>query len=233
MWMEIKGLQKASLVDYPDRIVATIFLPGCSMRCPFCYNRDLVLIPNKIPNISEKDIIDHLENRRGKLDGVCITGGEPTLHKDLIKLCKKIKQKKFLVKIDTNGTNPEILQQLIKDKLVDYIAMDIKGNFENYKIASGIEVDMDNIRKSIKLIKSSGIDYEFRTTVVRGLHIPEDIEKMAKELAPAKKYVIQNFMPKDTTINPEFSNLTSFTEAELEDFRIAAKKNIENVEIRS
>lgn len=223
--MEVGGLEKSTLIDYPGRIAATVFLIGCNFRCPFCYSSELVL-PEKIlkqPRISEKDFFKFLNERKGLLDGVVICGGEPTIQKDLPGFIKKIKNLGFLVKLDTNGSNPEILKKLIADKLVDYIAMDIKAPLKSlkYEKATGVKVDLEKIRKSIEIIKNSGIDYEFRTTVVPTIHTKKDVIQIAKDIGPAKKYFLQNFRA-EKTIDPHFERIKPY----LKDFLLEIKKEI-------
>lgn len=198
--MQIGGLQELTLIDYPGKLAATVFICGCNFRCPFCYSSEIVL-PEKIkiqPKFSEKEFFDFLKSRKNLIEGVVICGGEPTMCRDLISFIKKIKKEGFFVKLDTNGSEPKVLENLISEKLIDYVAMDIKAPFLNYAKAAGVKVDLAKIKKSVELIKKSGIDYEFRTTVVPGVHTREDILQMARDLAPAKKYFLQNFLPQKT-----------------------------------
>ncbi len=230
--LEIGGLEKSTLIDYPGRIACTVFLIGCNFRCPFCYSSELVL-PEKIklqPRISEKDFFDFLKKRKKLLEGIVICGGEPTIHKDLPDFIKRIKNLGYLVKLDTNGSNPKILKELIDGKLakrgslssltslprsgsslVDYIAMDIKAPLENekYNKATGVKTNLNNIKKSIELIKNSGLDYEFRTTVVPTVHTKEDIIDIVQWVKPAKKYYLQNFRP-EKTIDPKFERIKPY-----------------------
>jgi len=195
--MVIGGLQKNTLIDFPGRIACTVFLCGCNFRCPFCYSSELVL-PDKIkeqPKISEKDFFDFLESRKELLDGVVLCGGEPTINKDLPEFIKKIKSLGFLVKLDTNGSNPQMLGSLIDKKLIDYIAMDIKGPKERYDEFAGVRVDIKKIQESIDILKEDEIDYEFRSTIVPGLHTKENVVDMAKWIKGAKKYYLQSFRP--------------------------------------
>lgn len=238
--MKIGGLQKLTLIDYPKKTAATIFVSGCNFRCGFCYNPELVL-PEKIkkhPLISEKKLYDFLSQRKGMLQGVCITGGEPTIHSDLPKFISNIKKMEFLVKLDTNGSNPEMLKKLIKEKLVDYVAMDIKApiganfQFSKYKKATGVKVDLNKIKKSVEILKSSNIEHEFRTTVVPGTHAKEDIIQIAKDIAPAKKYYLQNFEPKKNTINPDFQNIKPYSKDFLIEIQKVIKHFFEICEIR-
>ncbi len=213
--MEIGGLQKLTLIDYPGRLGATVFLVGCNFRCPWCYSAELVL-PEKIKlqaKISEKEFFDFLEKRKEFLEGVCITGGEPTLNKDLPDFIERIRSLSFSVKLDTNGSNPEMLESLFNKNLVDYLAMDVKAPLERekYEIASGSKADLDKIKKSIKIIKNSKIEYEFRTTLVPGIHTKKEIIQMAKDISPAKRFYLQNFRP-EKTIKPEFKKRKPYSE---------------------
>jgi len=200
--MEIGGLQKSTLIDYPGKIACTVFLVGCNFRCPWCYSSELVL-PEKIkkhPKIPQAEIFDFLRKRKNNLDGVVICGGEPTIHSSLARFLKKIKNLGFLVKLDTNGSNPGTIKELVGEGLVDYIAMDVKAPLDNrkYQEATGREVDVSGIKESIAIIKNSGIDYEFRTTVVPGIHSKEDIIRIAGSISPARKYFLQKFRPEKT-----------------------------------
>ncbi len=232
--VEIGGLQKTTLIDYPGRLAAVVFLVGCNFRCPFCYSAELVL-PEKIklqPRISEKEVFDFLEQRKGLLEGVVICGGEPTIQKDLPQFLEMIKKMGFLVKLDTNGSNPEILKDLIDRKLVDYVAMDIKAPFIKYKETSGGRADLDKIKQSIGIIKSSGIDYEFRTTVVPTMHSKEDIIQLAKDISPAKKYFIQGFRP-EKTIEKKFETVKGYSEEFLTEIKREIEKFFEICQVRS
>jgi pyruvate formate lyase activating enzyme len=192
--MRIGGFQKMTLIDYPGKLAATVFTVGCNFRCSFCHNPELVL-PEKFPPLNnlEAEFFQHLSKRKGKLEGVCITGGEPTLQPDLLDFIKKIKQMGFLVKLDSNGSQPEILKKIIAEKLVDFIAMDIKNSSAGYARAVGLNVELKKIKQSVKLIMESGIDYEFRTTVVPGIHSEKDFEKIGQWLSGAKAYYLQEY----------------------------------------
>jgi len=230
--MIIGGLQRATLIDFPGKVACTVFLSGCNFRCPWCYSKELVLPQNITiqPKISEKQFFDFLETRRNLLSGVVVCGGEPTIHKDLPPFIKKIKEMNFLVKLDTNGSNPRALQNLFKDHLLDYVAMDIKQS-QKYNEATGIKVDMAKIKKSVDLIKNSGVDYEFRTTVVPTIHTKEDIVEIAKWITPAKRYYLQNFLP-ERTINPAFESKRPFSDEDLLDIQKAIVPLFETCEIR-
>ena len=215
--MKIGGLQKLTLIDYPGKIAATVFCLGCSFRCPWCYNIELVL-PEKIktnPQISESEFFFFLKERKNLLEGVCLSGGEPTIYEDLPEFIKKIRDLGYAVKLDTNGSNPEMLENLIKDNLVDYVAMDIKAPKEKYsELVGGKKNDqsiLENVQKSIDILNENKVDYEFRTTLVPVLLKKEDIIEIARWIQPAKKYFIQNFQPLKT-IDPDFEKIQSYPE---------------------
>src|SRR3989338_1289419 len=195
----IKGLQKTSLVDFPSCLACTVFISTCNFRCGFCYNVDLVDDSNKLKEYTEEDILKFLEKRKNVLDGVCITGGEPALYDNLRGFISKIKSRGFKVKLDTNGARPDILKSLIDDGLLDYIAMDIKSSKEKYSKAAGIKVDIDKIQESINLIRDSGVDYEFRTTVVPDFFSEEDAKSIGEWLKGSKKYALQQFITREKT----------------------------------
>ena len=227
--MRIGGLQKVSLLDFPGNIAATVFLTGCNMRCPFCHNAPLVLPGQQTdPEIPEQALLDFLESRKGKLDGVCITGGEPTLHRDLPDLLRKIKAMGFRLKLDTNGTNPQMLEQLLAEGLLDYVAMDIKNCPEKYPVTCGGD-HLEAVKKSAALLMNSGVEYEFRTTVTRQLHTREDMEKIGAWLAGAKRYYIQQFVDSGNLIG---QGLSALSPEEMEILRQAALTYIPNTTLR-
>lgn len=193
--MLIGGFQKTSLLDYPEKISAIVFTQGCNFRCPYCHNPELLKADGNTPNVSVSSVLDFLKTRRGKLDGVVITGGEPCLHVDLPEFIKEIKKLGFLVKLDTNGSYPGMLERLTEENLLDYIAMDIKAPLNRYKYISGIDIDINKIKMSIKHIMNCGTDYEFRTTVLKRLLSIEDFEKIGNEIHGAKRYYLQKFVP--------------------------------------
>lgn len=206
--MEIHGFNKLTLLDYPGKIACTIFTGSCNFRCPFCHNATLVLNPKAQPSISEDEILACLKERRDRLEGVAITGGEPTLYPDLPDFISKIKALGYPVKLDSNGSKPQVLRNLIESGLVDKIAMDIKAAPENYGRAVGISnFSMDEIFESADLLMDSGargvIDYEFRTTVVEGIHTEKDFEKISRWLKGAKAYFLQQFKDSGDLISPE------------------------------
>ena len=220
--MKISGFDKLTLLNYPDKVACTIFTSGCNLRCPFCHNSGLVT--NNYNEISFDSIYEYLKKRIGILDGVCITGGEPLIHADIKDYIKKIKDLGYLVKIDTNGCNPKLLKELIDLKLVDYIAMDIKNIYSKYDINSGVKVNIDNIKKSISIIENSGIDYEFRTTIVKEFHSTQDIKEILSYISSNSNYYIQNFKNSNDVFN---RNLSSFSEKEL----VEMKNKINNKNI--
>jgi len=227
--MLIGGFQKFSLIDYPGKICAIIFTQGCNFHCPYCYNPELVKSELFTEPISEEKIFSFLDKRKGKLDAVEITGGEPTIQKDLLGFLKKIKDKNFLVKLDSNGTNPDVIKRAIDSGLIDYVAMDVKApvgaktrnsklktqnnssklKISKYDKATGVKVNLEKIKKSVEILKNSGIDYEFRTTVVPGIHTKKDILEIAKEIGPAKRYYLQNFRP-EKTLDPRFEKIKPY-----------------------
>ena len=222
--MEIGGLQKLTLIDYPGKIACTAFLINCNFRCPFCYASELVL-PEKIknqPRTPEKDFFNFLKERKGLLEGAVICGGEPCINKNLPQFLKKIKKLEYSVKLDTNGSNPEMLKALIKKKLIDYVAMDIKAPKEKYEKVVGKKINIKNIEKSIKILKEGKIDYEFRTTLTPNLIEKKDILKIARWISGAPKYYLQNFRA-EKTINPKFERIKPYScEYMIEILRVVA-----------
>ena len=191
--MKICGFNKTTLLDYPGCVAATIFLGGCNFRCPFCHNGDLVLKSGQMTGYEEKEVLAFLKKRRNVLEGVCITGGEPTLHAELPEFISKIKELGYLVKLDTNGSNPEMLKSLVKEKLIDYVAMDVKAPLAKYEKVCGVAVDVEKIKQSVEFLKQGEIPYEFRTTVVKELHTGEDILEIGRYLRGASKYFLQSY----------------------------------------
>jgi pyruvate formate lyase activating enzyme len=230
--LKIKGFQKTSLIDYPGKICSVLFLPGCNYRCPYCQNPDLIKNPDKLPDIKEDYVLSFLEKRKKLIDGVCITGGEPTIHKELPTFIKKIKEQGLLVKLDTNGSNPEIVEQLIKNKLIDYVAMDVKAPLEKYNEVVRVNVDIEKIKETIRILMTSNIDYEFRTTVLPKFHKKEDLLKIAKLIKGAKKYYLQQFRAL-VTLDKTFENEATYTEKELNNFVIDLKPYFNEVGVRT
>lgn len=211
--MQIGGLQKLSLLDYPDRTCCTIFTVGCNLRCPFCHNASIIHLPFSGDIISEEELFSFLKKRKGLLDGVCITGGEPLLQKDLEPFFYEIKSLGFSIKLDTNGSFPERLQQLISSKLVDYVAMDIKNSQDKYSQTIGIKnFDLGPIKESVSILMADVVPYEFRTTMVRELHTAEDMLALAQWIQGSEKYYIQSFVHSDDVLAKD---LSGYSEKEL------------------
>lgn len=203
--MTIKGFQKTTLLDFPEKLACTVFTGGCNFRCPFCHNASLVLRAGDMEGISEDEFFSYLSKRKRMLDGVCITGGEPLLCRDIEEFIMKIKNEGLLVKLDTNGTFPEKLERLLDAHLVDYVAMDVKNSKEKYALTAGTKEFPTEIERSIEIIISKAQDYEFRTTVVKELHTPQDIVKIAEWIKNAKKYFLQAYVDSGDTIKSGFS----------------------------
>ncbi len=228
--MRIGGLEKSSLLDYPGKISCIVYTVGCNFRCPYCHNPELV-DETIDQEISSEHLLDFLKTRQGLLDGVVITGGEPTMHQDLPELIKSIKDLGFLVKLDSNGTNPAMLEQLIKDRLVDYLAMDIKSPLSKYSQTVARPTDIDAIKRSIELIMSQAVEYEFRTTVIKTMLTPEDFDEIAKLIRGAKRYYLQRFEP-IKILNPQFRQKTTYSDSELESIREKLAKHVECCGVR-
>jgi pyruvate formate lyase activating enzyme len=235
--MIIAGLQKTTLIDYPGKLACIVFLAVCNFRCPWCYSSELVL-PIKIakqPRLLEKDFFDFLRQRKDLLEGVVICGGEPTVNKDLPQFLQKIKNLGFLVKLDTNGSNPEMLKNLVEQNLIDYVAMDIKSSITNpiYKniLLEGIEIQ--DIQKSVEFLKKSNIDFEFRTTVVNSIHKKQEFLEIADWIGGENiKYYLQNFVP-TKTIDPEFEKIKPFQKEFLQEIVKEISPKFKICEIRS
>jgi len=209
--MKIGAVQRFSLIEYPGKISAIIFCQGCNFRCPYCYNRELVLPELFQPLLLEEDILDFLAKRRGKLEAVTITGGEPALQPDLNSFISRLKGMEYLVKVDTNGSIPIVLEEWIQSRLVDYIAMDIKGPLDKYGEITRSGIDPDKILQSIGILMASGVDYEFRTTVVQSLLTGDDILKIARLIAGAKRYALQRFLA-SKTLDDSFMDKRTFSD---------------------
>lgn len=210
--MTIKGLQKLTLLDYPGTLAAIVFVGGCNFRCPFCHNGTLVLGGDG--DIDMGVLFSFLESRRTKLGAVVISGGEPTLYADLPDFIRQVRSLGYKIKLDTNGTNPEMIKQLVSEGLVDYIAMDIKNSPEAYDVTSGVKADMAKISESVKFLLSDNVEYEFRTTVVRQLHTHENMRKIGEWIKGAKRYFIQNYKHTDGVISQGLEAHTTKTVAE-------------------
>ncbi|MBR2020672.1 MAG: anaerobic ribonucleoside-triphosphate reductase activating protein [Clostridia bacterium] len=194
--MNVQGYQKLTLLDYPGRVACTVFTGGCNLRCPFCHNAGLVQTPVAYGS-AEGEVLDYLSKRKGILDGVCITGGEPLLQPDLADFVGRVKEMGFLVKLDTNGTMPGRLGDLLSTGLIDYVAMDVKSSPEGYARAVGAEIDVQAIEESMRYIQGSGVAHEFRTTAVKGIHTAEDFAAIGKWIGRDEAYFIQGFVASD------------------------------------
>jgi len=222
--MLIGGYQKLTLIDYPGKLATTVFTVGCSFRCPFCHNPELVLVTrNPQLDSQEAEFFAHLKKRIGKLEGVCVTGGEPTIQSDIIPFIKKIKKLGFLVKLDSNGSRPDVLKKIFDQKLVDFVAMDIKNSLPKYAMTTGTKnVDIERVKLSVELIRNSKIPYEFRTTAVPGIHTEKDFIEIGKWLQGTPKYYLQKY--REVTILDQ--NLKKKTQGKKLDLQ-KIKKSIE------
>jgi len=231
--MKIKGFIKNTFIEYPGKIAAMIFLPNCNFRCSFCFNPELISDSDKIKDIDEKEVFEFLEKQKKWIDAVIISGGEPTLHKDLPDFIKKIKAMGYLVRIYTNGTNPEMLKQLIDKKMIDSIAMDVKAPLteESYEAITNVKGLIEKVKKSISLIMDSEIDYEFRTTVVPTMHSEKDIEEIAKYVKNANSLILQKFLP-ENALDSKLKKLKTQSDEEMEKLANAARKYVKNVSWR-
>lgn len=228
--MKIHGLNKLTLLDYPGLTACTVFTGGCNFRCPFCHNAVLVLDPDSQPVIDEEEIFAYLEKRKRILEGVCVTGGEPTLDPDLHGFAERIKKTGYKVKLDTNGTRPDVLKRLVRDGLADYVAMDIKNSPERYGLSTGMKnPPLREVMESVEFLKTGVVDYEFRTTVVKGLNDGKSFGDVAEWLAGAEKYYLQVFRGGDGLIDTGTEGLPV---AEMEEFLPVLRKKIKKVEIR-
>ncbi|HOW57896.1 MAG TPA: anaerobic ribonucleoside-triphosphate reductase activating protein [Smithellaceae bacterium] len=229
--MKIGGLQKVSLIDYPGLICAIVFSQGCNFRCPYCHNPELVEPRLFRADLPEKDVLDFLSTRRGKLDAVSITGGEPTLQGDLQSFIVKLKKMGFAIKLDTNGSQPEVIKTLLAEKLLDFIALDVKGPLEKYSSIINAKIDSAAITASIKLVLKSGIPYEFRTTVVKSQLTEKDLTGIAKMLRGADKFILQQFVPVKT-LDKKFLKENSYSSQEWEKIKKRLEKEIPSVIVR-
>lgn len=230
--MVIGGFVKFSLIDYPGKTCAVIFTQGCNFRCRYCHNPELCGPGNVKKTISLSDVYNFLSHRLGKLDAVTITGGEPTLHSDLIDVIKIIKDMEFLIKLDSNGSKPEVIEKIIKERLVDYFAMDVKSPLEDYKRIIGWNIAPELLKRSIDLIINSGIEHEFRTTVVKSLTALDDLYKIAQTVKGAENYFLQKFYPSGKIIDPTLMADSSYTDEELCGLTRKFKNLVKNCDVR-
>ncbi|MDE1865054.1 MAG: anaerobic ribonucleoside-triphosphate reductase activating protein [Candidatus Micrarchaeota archaeon] len=229
--MIIGGLQKSSLIDYPGKVSAIVFTRGCPLRCHFCHNPGLVLPEMFGKATPDWEVLEFLKSRVGRLDAVVVTGGEPTIHKDLPDFLATIKGMGYLVKLDTSGVNPEMVKVLLGNGLVDYIAMDIKAPLSRYSEVAGVKVNTEAIKRSVEIIRESGVDYEFRTTVVKGQLSKDDIVLIAKYIEGAKRYFLQRFRG-GVTLDPGFAKRGAYSDAEFESIRDESAKHVIECEVR-
>ena len=228
--MEFSGLQKLAMVDYPGKLAATVFTGGCNLRCPFCHNAVLVLHPDQAEHLRQAAVLDFLSRRRGLLDGVVLSGGEPLLHDGAGDFLRRVQDLGFAVKLDTNGCFPDRLEQLLRDKLVDYVAMDIKNSPERYGETAGRSgLDLAPFRESVSFLLSGAVDYEFRTTVVRELHDGDSFRAIGPWLAGARRYYLQSFVDRDTVLR---AGLHPWDRESLEAFAGLVRPWMERVQLR-
>ena len=227
--MKIHGLQKMTLLDFPGHVACTVFTGGCDMRCPFCHNYELV-DGSAPPIMEEEELFAFLEKRKGLLDGVAFTGGEPCLQKNLPDLMKRVKQMGYSIKLDTNGNHPDMLRRMMEEGLLDYVAMDIKNSPDKYALTAGLrQIDMGPIRESVKMLMEGPVNYEFRTTCVAQFHEEEDFVKIGEWLEGTKAYFLQSFTDRDSV---PFGNLTAPTREEIYTFCRTVQRFIPNTHVR-
>lgn len=231
--MIIAGLQKMTLTDFPENVACILFLKGCNFRCPYCHNSELIDYKIDDNYILKEEVFDFLKKRQGILDGVVISGGEPTVNKDLPKLIKEIRDLGFKIKLDTNGTNPQMLKELLEDGLIDYVAMDIKNVQTKYLETAGLSEKnvqiLENVQKSIDILKKSNVDHEFRTTIMKNYHNIEDLEEINKLIGKDEKYFIQNFEDSEYVLD---HNIEPFSEKELKEINNKLTKNFQRTSVR-
>ena len=228
--MIVCGFQKLTLLDFPGRVAATVFTGGCNLRCPFCHNATLVTDTKETPILATDEVLAYLKKRQGILDGVCVTGGEPTLQVDLPDFLRRLKEMSYAVKLDTNGTSPEVLRRLLSERLVDYVAMDIKNCRERYGITAGkIPFDIAPIEESVRLLMSGSVPYEFRTTTVRGIHTAADFRAIGAWIAGAERYYLQGFVDSGSLIGGGFE---AFTPDEMKQFLAIAREYVPSAQLR-
>lgn len=231
--MIIAGLQKMTITDFPENVACILFLKGCNFRCPYCHNSELIDYKIDDNYILKEEVFDFLKKRQGILDGVVISGGEPTVNKDLPKLIKEIRDLGFKIKLDTNGTNPQMLKELLEDGLIDYVAMDIKNVQTKYLETAGLSEKnvqiLENVQKSIDILKKSNVDHEFRTTIMKNYHNIEDLEEINKLIGKDEKYFIQNFEDSEYVLD---HNIEPFSEKELKEIKNKLTKNFQKTSVR-
>jgi pyruvate formate lyase activating enzyme len=227
--MKICGIQKVTLLDFPGHVACTIFLGGCNFNCPYCHNSSLIRSNLADEVLTKEELYEYLSRRKGLLDGVAITGGEPLLHNEIVDLIKSIKDLGYKVKLDTNGSFPEKLKHLVDEKLVDYVAMDIKNTLEKYPLTIGCNTDISKVKESIKILMNSDIEYEFRTTVVKDYHEIADFHKIGEMIKGAQRYFIQSYKYQDSV---RIKTLSAMTKEELQVCVSIVKEYVENSSLR-
>ena len=230
--IKIGGMQKVTLLDYPGKAAAAVFTGGCNFKCPFCHNRDLVFLPDNYEFFAAEEVLKYLEKRKGLLDGVCISGGEPLIQDGLEEFMEALREMGYLVKLDTNGYYPEKLEEIVRAGLADYVAMDLKNTPEKYAETVGLNPEvfrMERIEKSISFLMNGSVEYEFRTTVVRELHTEEDLQAMAKRIQGAKHYYLQQYQDSGSVIQPGW---TAYDAAEMAELLSSVKAYVPNAELR-
>ena len=230
--IRIAGLQKMTLLDYPGKVAAGIFTSGCNFKCPYCHNRDLVFVPDNYEFYQPEEVLSYLEKRKGILDGVCISGGEPLIQENLIEFIAEIKNLGYLVKLDTNGNRPERLKELCETGMIDYVAMDVKNSPDKYAMTVGLNNEvfkLENIRESIAYLMASDVDYEFRTTVVKELHDVDDIAEIARWIRGARHFYLQQYTESDNVIQKGFH---AYTADEMRELCRIAQEYVPAAEIR-
>ncbi len=226
--MNVQGYQKLTLLDYPGRTACTVFTGGCNLRCPFCHNAGLVRTPLAGPNLTD-EVLDYLQKRKGILDGVCVTGGEPLLQPDLADFLRAVKGMGYAVKLDTNGTLPQRLTAILATNLVDYVAMDIKSSPDGYAAATGADVDVSAVTDSLSILRQSGIPFELRTTAVRGIHTEADFAAIGEWLGDVPAYFIQRFVDSGQLLGSGFD---AFSPEEMEHLLTTVRKHIPSAQLR-
>lgn len=231
--MKICGIQKLTLLDFPGYTACTLFTPGCNFRCPFCHNAGLVLRGGETEYQTD-EIIDFLKGRKGRLDGVCITGGEPLLQIGIEDFIARIKAEGYLIKLDTNGVMHEKLVKIVENGLVDYVAMDIKNSFKKYNVSAGVEANVENVKKSVEFLKNCGINYEFRTTVVKELNLPEDMAELARDIGDVRAYYLQQYKDSGDVVGTYGGKtFTAYSPAEMKELcEIVKRGGVKNAFVR-
>lgn len=231
--MVLGGIQRSSLIDYPGSVSCVVFTVGCNMACGYCHNPELSKPVQPIKTgFTEEDFFEFLKERQGKLEAVVITGGEPTIHDDLPEFISKIKEMGFKIKLDSQGTRPEMLKELLENKMLDYVAMDIKAPLERYQEVTRAFIETDKIKESIKLIMEKAPAYEFRTTIVKDQLGADDFEKIGRMIEGASLYALQKFVSSGKTLDPSFENRESYSDFEMENFKKIMQNYVKEVIVR-